>query len=199
LAESFWATRIRGQAESLIASLFARQLLRTDVLDSVRADPTMSPEVRAAALALAETWPESPGGLNKAAWELVKLPNRSEADFRRGLRMAEAAIRTQPDNWAYRNTLGVAQYRMGQYQKALATLERSNQLQGNREPADLTFLALTQHRLNQAEAARAMLERLREVMRDPNTAAREENQGFLREAELVILDWPELPGDAFAP
>ena len=36
-------------------------------------------------------------------------------------------------------------------------LTRSNQLNGNREPADLAFLAMAQHRLNQVETARATL------------------------------------------
>jgi tetratricopeptide (TPR) repeat protein len=199
LAESLWATRIRQQAESLVASLRARPLLRADVLDSVRADPTINPEVRAAALALAETWPESPEALNNAAWGLVKLPNRPEADSRRGLRLAETACQLEPDNGAYLNTLGVAQYRTGQYEKAQATLTRSNQLNGSRQPADLAFLAMTQHRLNQVEAARATLERLREVMKDPKIAASAENQGLLREAETVILNSPELPEEVFAP
>jgi hypothetical protein len=93
----------------------------------------------------------------------------------------------------------VAQYRTGQYEKAQATLKRSNELNGDRQPADLAFLAMTQHRLKQVEATLATLERLREVMRDPETAANEENRRFLREAESVILNSPELPEDVFAP
>ena len=57
---------------------------------------------------------------------------------------------------------------------------------------------MTQQRLNQTEAARATLERLREVMKDPKTAANAENQAFRREAESVILNSSELPEDVFA-
>jgi tetratricopeptide (TPR) repeat protein len=199
LAGGFWAMWVRRQANSLVSSLFARLLLRADVLDALRNDPALIPEARAAALALAATWSESRTALNNVSFGLVKLPNRPEADFRRGLRMAEEACRLEPDNGDYLNTLGVAQYRMGQYQKAQATLERSNQLQGNQEPADLAFLAMTQHRLNQEKAARATLLRLREVMKDPNIAGNEENRSFLREAESVILGSPELPEEVFAP
>jgi hypothetical protein len=199
LAGSFWATRIRHLAEGQVSSRFDRLLLRTDVLDSVRADPALNPEVRAAALALAETWPESALALNNAAWVLIKLPNRPEADSRRGLRLAETACQLAPNNGTYLNTLGVAQYRTGQYEKTQVTLTRSNQLNGNRQPADLAFLAMTQHRLRQVEAARAALERLRELMKDPKIAANAENEGFLREAETVILNSPELPEEVFAP
>ena len=204
LAEGLWARRVRGQAKSLVSSRFDRLLLRADVVDSVRTDPALDPEVQAAALALAETWPESGLALNNAARTLVKLPNRPEADSRRGLRLAEQACRLEPGNSPYYhlflNTLGVAQYRTGQYEKAQATLTQSNRLNGNRQPADLAFLAMTQHQLNQVAAAHATLERLREVMKaDPRIAGNEENQGFLREAETVILNSPELPEDVFAP
>jgi tRNA A-37 threonylcarbamoyl transferase component Bud32 len=168
-------------------------------VNSVRADPTINPEVRAAALAVAQSWPDSALALNNAAWALVKRPNRPEVDSRRGLRLAEVACQLEPGNGAYLTTLGVAQYRTGQYEKAQVTLKRSNGLHGNREPADLAFLAMTQHRLHQAEAARATFERLRELMKDPKIAANAENQGFLREAEAVILNSPELPEEVFAP
>ena len=54
--------------------------------------------------------------------------------------------------------------------EALATLTRSNDLNKEREPADLAFLALAQHRLGQSEKARTTLGRLREVMKNPQRA-----------------------------
>jgi tetratricopeptide (TPR) repeat protein len=199
LAEGFWAARIRGHVESLVSSSFARLPLRADVLDVLRADPALDPAVRAAALTLAETWPESPGDLNGVAWMLAAFPDPPEADSRRGLRLAEAACQLEPDNWFHFNTLGVAQYRAGQYEKALATLKRSDELSGHRQPAALAFLAMAQHRLNQREAARATLQRLRAVMKEPEIGDVGENQDFLHEAETVILNPPELPEDVFAP
>ena len=44
------------------------------------------------------------------------------------LRLAEAACRLEPKHGYYVNTLGVAQYRAGQYAEALATLTRSEPL-----------------------------------------------------------------------
>jgi hypothetical protein len=202
LARGFWTTRIRGQASRLVSSLFARLLLRADVLDAVRADRTLIPEVRAAALALAlaETWPESPMALNNAAWELVKLPDRPHADFRRGLRLAETVCQLEPHNVAFLNTLGVAQYRAGQSEKALATLSRSNELNFNRDPADLAFLAMAQQRLGEVEAARQTLTRLRAVMKAPARGANTEDAAaFLHEAEALIELDPAFPADPFAP
>jgi tetratricopeptide (TPR) repeat protein len=193
----------RWEAEFLLARAMAGRteahLSRGEKVrvNSVRADPTMNPEVRA--VHIAQTRTEYAGFLNLEAWELVAVSNRPEADYRRGLRLAETACRLEPNDGMYRNTLGVAEYRTGQYEKAQATLTRSNQLDGDRDPADLAFLAMTQHRLHQVEAARATLQRLRAVMKGPTKeAADPENQEFLREAEAVIPNSPELPEDVFA-
>ena len=91
----------------------------------------------------------------------------------------------------------MAQYRSGLVAEALATLTRSNDLNKQKEPADLAFLALAQHRLGQSEKARDTLGRLREVMKDPQRAGNQEAQAFLREAETIELD-RVFPADPFA-
>jgi Flp pilus assembly protein TadD len=92
------------------------------------------------------------------------------------------------------NTLGVAQYRVGEYGDALKTLSRSDELHRNKTGQsscyDLAFLAMTQQRLGQREEARAMLQRLRELMQQPALAADAESLSFLREAEALIEGQP---------
>jgi hypothetical protein len=92
----------------------------------------------------------------------------------------------------------VAQYRCGLLAEALATLTRSNGLNGEKAPADLAFLALAQHRLGQSEKARETLRGLREVMKDLPPEIDPESRSFLREAETIELD-QAFPGDPFAP
>ena len=173
-------------------------LLRDDVLAALKAQPAADPEIQAACLKLAGTWPESALECNNAGWALVRDPGRPEADYQRGLRLAKAACRLEPENGAFLNTLGVAQYRCGLIAEALATLTRSNDLNQEKEPADLAFLALAQHRLGQSEKARDTLGRLREVMKNPASAGDPESQAFLREAETIELD-QVFPADPFAP
>ena len=81
---------------------------------------------------------------------------------------------------------------------ALATLTRTNALNKEKNPSDLAFLALAQHRLGQSGQARATLGRLREVMKDPQQAGNPSSQAFLREAETIELD-RVFPADPFAP
>jgi hypothetical protein len=92
----------------------------------------------------------------------------------------------------------VACYRVGNYEKALATLLRSDpinktQFKGS-IPADLAFLAMAQHHLGHAKEAQAELQRLRERITDPRWAEDAEAQGFLREAEALLAN-PRTPGD----
>jgi len=202
MVHGFWALRIRRRAEAIVEPLFDRLFLRDDVLAAVQAQPAVEPEIRAACLKLAGTWTESAEDCNLASWVLVRAPGRPESIYERGLRLARAACRLEPDNATYLNTLGVAHFRAGTVAEALATLTRSNALNREKEPADLAFLAMAHQRLGHPAEARAMLDRLRDMMllfwgRDANQVA--ENRAFLAEAEAVVLYDPIFPADPFAP
>ena len=67
-----------------------------------------------------------------------------------------------PDDAPILNTLGVAEYRVGRYEDALATLTRSNDLLDAPNYADLAFLAMANRQLGRVEEAHAWPERLRE-------------------------------------
>ena len=125
----------RRRVLALVGPLFQRLLLKEDVIAQLRRDPTLSPSLREAALAVAATWKEDADALNRRAGRSSKSPGGPRADYDRALRWSEAACRLYPGNGNFLNTLGVAQYRVGQYEKARSTLTRSNQLNGNREPS----------------------------------------------------------------
>ena len=185
------------RAEEIVEPLFARLLLRVDVLAALTAQSAADPEIQAACVQVAETWPESAEECNNAAWDLVRKPWQADANYQRGLRLAEAACRVNPEDGNCVNTLGVAQYRCGLLAEALATLTRSNDLNEEKMPADLALLALAQHRLRRFDQARGTLGRLRAVMEDPQQAGDSEAQAFLREAEMIELD-QAFPADPFA-
>jgi WD40 repeat protein len=194
------ADRPRIQAEAIIRPLFARWILRDDVLSALKAEPSADPGVQSACLKLAEAWSQFPdaGDCNNVAWSLVRDPGQPDAAYRRGLRLAKMACRVEPESFALLNTLGMAQYRCGLMTEALATLTQSIDLNKEQQPADLAFLALAQHRLGQSEQARDTLRRLRGVMKSQWFAGDQESQSFLREAETIELDGA-FPADPFAP
>jgi tetratricopeptide (TPR) repeat protein/WD40 repeat protein len=92
------------------------------------------------ALALA---PHDPMLLNNQAWRLATAPPE-QRDPARALQLIQEAVRQRPKERSFLNTLGVVQYRSGQYPQAVATLEKSLQAGKGRFAAfDLFFLAVT--------------------------------------------------------
>ena len=196
--------RTRHFAEAIVTRLFARWPLRDEVLAALKAQPAADPEVQAACLELAGAWTQFAGNCNNVAWSLVREPGQPDVNYQRGLRLAKAACELEPegsqinDDGGFLKTLGVAQYRCGLAAEALATLTKSNDLNKEKDPADLAFLALAENRLGQSEKARSTLGRLRELMKDPARAKDQEAQALLREAETIELD-QAFPANPFAP
>jgi tetratricopeptide (TPR) repeat protein len=133
--------------------------------------------------------PDGPDRWNNDAWMVVRSPRQTPEAYAAALKHAEAAVQAAPDNGYFINTLGVAQYRMGQYAEALETLTKSDKLNATKNgsiPADVAFLAMVRYRLGQKEEANAMLVRLSAYLRDPRHIRDREAYAFLREAEELI-------------
>lgn len=189
-ARPYWENRIEGDSQSLVRALFDKPLLRTAVLESIRADRTLNEPVRQRAVALAEQGSPSADKLNAASWAIVRQTSASSEQNRQALCWAEEACRLDPKIGAYLTTLGAAQYRLGQLREALATLKRSEQgnasNQGDSATAHLAFLAMARHSLGQKAEALATLHRLREAMKMPQLAELADAPALLREAETCI-------------
>jgi hypothetical protein len=85
-------------------------------------------------------------------------------------------------------TLGVAQFRVGQYAAAAATLARCLEVYGPVYDWDLTetaFLALAHLRLAQPDRAKAYADRVRERVKDPQGPADDGLGALLREIEAL--------------
>ena len=126
-------------------------------------------------------------------------------DPEQALVLARKAVALTPGTAIYLNTLGVAQYRAGQYAEAIATLEKSLAAsKGESDAFDLFFLAMARHELGQFAQARADFDRAVRWRREhPNLAQpgwSEELDLFRAEAEEVLAGASaELPADVFAP
>ncbi len=80
----------------------------------------------------------------------------------------------------------MAQFRVGYYNEALTTLLRCNELNDGTQPADVAFIAMSQHALGKVDEARATLERLRELMKQAQWEANDEARVIFREAVELI-------------
>ncbi len=81
----------------------------------------------------------------------------------------------------------------------LKALTRSDDLNTNQFgqslPVDVAFLAMVEHQLGHKDQARALLDRLREIMKQPQWAKDPESQALLHEAESVLSAPPKPPAD----
>jgi WD40 repeat protein/serine/threonine protein kinase len=165
---------LQEQAFDLLESLFATEVRQADVIQTLRDKPGLNESLRQTALTLAEQYHLNPQRLNRESWAVVRQPGASADAYRRALRQAEETCRLVPQNGNYLNTLGVAQYRMGQYEAAVETLTRSEKFRATpsdeSHPRDLAFLAMAQHQLGRKEPARATLTLLRETLTKPGWA-----------------------------
>jgi WD40 repeat protein len=190
--------RDRRAVNRLVADAFRRMPLRTEVLDWLRNVAGMNENRRQAAMSVALTYSENPQLLNNVAWETIRNAGLDPDRYRKALSYIEQACRLEPKVGNYLNTLGVAYYRVGNYEKALETLLRSAELNTRDSdgpiPEDLAFLSMTHHRLGRSQEAQACLQRLRERMKDRRWADNADAQGFLREAETVISK-PRVAGE----
>ncbi|MEJ7637528.1 MAG: tetratricopeptide repeat protein, partial [Singulisphaera sp.] len=186
MVDVFWHARVIQEAEREVVPRMSRGMLRTEVIEAIRADAALSKPVREEALALAGRIPDPFYArlLNSASSRDRNRPGADRAAWQRSLHLSEEACRLVPDRPSYLFDLGVAQYRLGRNREAIKTLDRALHLEPPQTSADrtriqggvsisiaerLACLAMAQYRLGRIEEARATLGRMRGVMRGVTT------------------------------
>ena len=97
--------------------------------------------------------PDNGWAHNNLAWMLVRTPCDRLYDPTRGLTLARRAVALEPNDWRFLNTLGVAEYRDGDFETAADTLRKSTTFTGG-SAHDWYFLAMTcWHQGKKTEAA----------------------------------------------
>ncbi len=132
-----------------------------------------------------------PNELNQQAWDIVVQPTLTASEYSTGLYAAGLAARMKPGDPAVLNTLGVAQYRAGKFQKAIESLARSETLYGAREPkhsepSNLAFAALAKFRLGDTAGAQTALDLVREQRLSLDLNISTVDAEFCEEAEFLI-------------
>jgi hypothetical protein len=183
------------EALRLVEFWLTRPLCRQDALDRLRNSPGIRDEVRRFALRLADGYRDGPQ-FDAASWAVVRKADEPTDRYLRALAWAQMAHHLDPDNGAYRTTLGIAQYRAGQYHEAVATLTPKTQptapLVARLNPTDLAFLVMAHHQLGQTTETEGALERLRVLQRQwqgrgpPWWIQDADVLAFLREVEVLV-------------
>ena len=108
---------------------------------------------------LREGHPHTVACMDAIAWLLATCPDLKLRDPARAVKLATESVELAEKPGTYWNTLGTAQYRMGDWRAAIDALKKSMELRDGGDGADWFFLAMAYWQLGQKEEARAWYDR----------------------------------------
>ncbi len=141
----------RTQGEQFVAQCLTldRSIAKLDRTDGLT--PIMRDEIRKELQTLAQN---SIYAINERIWRTVHVPGASKETLAIALEEALKLTEAYPDSPNYRFTLGATQYRLGEFESALASLTESRRLYGSRVlTLDHLFLAMVYAKLGRDQEA----------------------------------------------
>jgi tetratricopeptide (TPR) repeat protein len=137
-----------------------------DVISKLRDAATITEPIRRISIQIASArlW-EDAGKLYEQTRRVRYSPDHNEMTYRETLDKANRITSLEPNNLFYIAALGMAQYRAGAYDDALATLARAEKIsrEENLEPAPVIdgFRAMALHQLGRKNDANTIIRQLR--------------------------------------
>lgn len=124
---------------------------------------------------------------NSAIWQRVSMPDAFEQAPLTDSELTQyrELVRQQPRD-IYYNTLATAEYRMGNFQEAIAAALRSVELSPQVFPGDYAILAMSHSELGETEKANAYGEKFRESMKLEKSKDDEDCVSFAIEVESTL-------------
>ena len=116
-----------------------------------------------------EVQPAKAGDCNNLAWYLATCPEPRVRKPDRAVELATKATQLAPNDGMHWNTLGVAQYRAGQYNEAITTLTKSMELRSGGDAFDWFFLAMAHWQVEQQGRGPKVVRQGRRVDREEQT------------------------------
>jgi WD40 repeat protein len=173
------------RAEQLVDSLREELGFSAEVISRLQTDRNLDPNLRQAALKLAQDAGDNENILDSMAWNVVRVGGNKPEEYRLALQRAEAASRADPWSSRYLRTLGAAQYRTGAFRDALGSLQRSVELSESPRPVNRVLMAMALFHLGEVDKAQAEIKAWRNIEKVPDPE-RFELEGILREADALI-------------
>ncbi len=158
----------------VVDRLFESEVLREDVLARIASDATLSDRARAHAARVATGRADNASFILGKSRIVVTTRNRSADEYARALRWATAAERLASTRSSFVVNLGRAQYRVGGFEAALATLRRADAVQTVNKTADIgrrAFVAMALAGLGRLDEAEREIAAIRAVVEESALAA----------------------------
>ncbi len=187
------AEEARRKATSVLESLQSQFAGKPDLLGTVYSSATVAlmkagqPE-RAKELGrklLDQVTPKTTGSLNDVAWFLATVEVPAHRDPALAIELAKKAVQSNPRSRSYRNTLGVARYRAGDWKQAIADLKESVALGHGGDSFDGFFLSMAYWKLGASDEAQKWYDLAVHWM-DRNQPKNEELRRFRAEAAGLL-------------
>ena len=124
-------------------------------------------------------------GLNLMAQLLATSNDVSVRNPKKAVDLAQQLCKRTPTSGDFWNTLGVASYRAGDWQGAIAALEKSVNLRNGGDGHDHYYLAMAHGRLDHKAEAQKWFERAVQGM-EQNPSRNHQMQQLRNEAELLL-------------
>src|SRR5262249_31931857 len=118
-----------------------------------------------------------------AAWALAAMPDPQQRNATKAVELGTRAVELAPRSWSSWNTLGVAQYRAGQWQAAIDAFSHATDLP--KFSSDWFFLAMAHWQLGHKDEAGEWYEKAVDWM-DKNRPMDAELQDFRKEAGALL-------------
>jgi tetratricopeptide (TPR) repeat protein len=131
--------------------------------------------------------------LNNTAWLLATCPDPELRDHADAVKHARRSIELEPNNGNYWNTLGVAYFRLGDWEEARNALYRSMELRNEGDGFDWFFLSMIHAHLGRKERAREWYNKASQAMRPDRTDYAELYRFEAEAAAALGLPRPDRP------
>jgi serine/threonine protein kinase/tetratricopeptide (TPR) repeat protein len=125
------------------------------------------------------------GSRNNLAWLLATHAQAALRNPTFAVELAKEAVALAPKEGNYRNTLGAAHYRAGNFKEAVAALEKSMELRKGGDSFDWFFLAMAHWQLGDRDKARSWYGKAVQWM-EKNQPQNDELRRFRAEAEKLL-------------
>jgi tetratricopeptide (TPR) repeat protein/tRNA A-37 threonylcarbamoyl transferase component Bud32 len=132
-----------------------------------------------------EAGPRDADAHNSYASFLATVDDPRFRNPREAVRLAERAVELEPMNGTNWNTLGIARYRIGDWEGCIDAQRRSRELNSQKNPSDRLFLAMAHQRLGHATEAQEWYQRALEWA-GQHAPIGDEMQRFQAEAEETL-------------
>jgi serine/threonine-protein kinase len=135
--------------------------------------------------------PDLAAAHNILAWALATDADPRRRDPAEALEHARKAVKRNPGDGNFQNTLGAAEYRAGNWGPAIAALRKSMELRQGGDALDWFFLSLAQKRLGHHEEAGAWFDKAVKWTRQHDPRNGELRQFWSEAAELLGRPGPD--------